>query len=110
MARNPAWVEDELLLVLDLYLSERRVLEEYDERVIAISSLLNRLPIHEQAGEPGFRTPDAVVLRLANFRSYDPSTTARGMANAGRRAEKVWRNFSGHPDTVRALVETVHSL
>ena len=86
MARNPVWVEDELLVVLDLYLEHRRVLEEDDPRVVDASNLLNRLPLHPQAGTSGFRTPDAVVLRMANYRSYDPLTAAKGMSNAGRRA------------------------
>ncbi len=107
MARNPPWVEDELLIVLDLYLAERRVLEEYDPRVVEASEALNRLPIHPEAGQPGFRTPDAVVLRLANFRSYDPESTARGMRNAGRKAEEVWRRYAQDPVRVRELVAAI---
>ena len=107
MAANPAWVQDELLIVLDLYLKERRVLEDYDPRVVAASDLLNRLPIHPQAGRHGFRTPDAVVLKLANFRSYDPDTPARGMTNAGRRAEQLWDAYWREPDTVRQLARVV---
>jgi 5-methylcytosine-specific restriction protein A len=107
VARNPPWVEDELLIVLDLYLAERRVLEEYDSRVVEASEVLNRLPIHSEAGQPGFRTPDAVVLRLANFRSYDPESAARGMRNAGRKAEEVWRRFAEDPVRVRELVAAI---
>lgn len=100
-------MRDELLVVLDLYLSEHRVLEEYDPRVVAVSELLNQLPIHAEAGTPGFRTPDAVVLRLANFRSYDPTTPARGMRNAGRAAEEVWNRFAHQPERVTELVEAI---
>lgn len=95
------------MIVLDLYLTERRVLEDYDPRVLAASDLLNRLPIHPQAGNDGFRTPDAVVLKLANFRSYDPDTPARGMTNAGRRAEELWHAFWREPETVHQLAGAV---
>jgi 5-methylcytosine-specific restriction protein A len=107
VARNPPWTDDELLVVLDLYLEHRRVLEENDPRVIAASELLNRLPLHPRAGSPGFRTPDAVVLRMANYRAYDPSTSARGMTNAGRRAEQIWARYADGHATVRQLVASI---
>jgi len=110
LARNPPWVDDELLVVLDLYLEHRRVLEENDPRVVAASELLNRLPIHPQAGTAGFRTPAAVVLRMANYRAYDPSTSARGMTNAGRRAEQVWARYAEDHATVRDLVASIARL
>lgn len=110
MARNPPWVEDELLVVLDIYLSTHRVLEETDPRVVEASELLNRLPLHAQAGAPGFRTPDAVVLRMANYRSYDPSTAAKGMTNAGRRAERVWERYSRNASEVRELVTSIRAM
>jgi 5-methylcytosine-specific restriction protein A len=110
VARNPPWVDDELLVVLDLYLEHRRVLEENDPRVVAASALLNRLPIHPQAGTPGFRTPDAVVLRMANYRSYDPLSTAKGMTNAGRRAEHIWQRYADDPATVRELVASIRRI
>jgi 5-methylcytosine-specific restriction protein A len=110
VARNPPWVEDELLVVLELYLAERRVLGEDDPRVVEASRLLNRLPIHTEAGQPTFRTPDAVVLRLANFRSYDPTTTAKGMTNAGRLAEATWQRYANDPGTVRDLVGAIRAI
>lgn len=110
MARNPPWVEDELLVVLELYLAVRRVLEEHDVRVVEASQLLNRLPIHAEAGRQGFRTPDAVVLRLANFRSYDPTTTAKGMRNEGRTDAAVWQRYADDPATVQSLVGVIRSI
>jgi 5-methylcytosine-specific restriction protein A len=110
LARNPPWVDDELLVVLDLYLEHRRVLEENDPRVVSASALLNRLPLHSQAGTPGFRTPDSVVLRMANYRSYDPSTAAKGMSNAGRRAEQIWQRYANDPTTVRDLAASIRQI
>lgn len=103
-------MEDELLVVLDLYLAHRRVLEEDDPRVVAASDLLNRLPLHPQAGMPGFRTPDAVVLRMANYRSYDPLTAAKGMSNAGRRAEQLWQRYAHDHAAVRDLVVSIRTI
>lgn len=109
MPANPDWVEDELLVVLDLYLDQRRVLEENHPSVIEASELLNRLPIHPEAGREGFRTPDAVVLRLANFRSFDPATPAKGMPNAGRRAADAWNRYAHDPRLVRRLVAAIRA-
>lgn len=97
-------------MVLDLYLEHRRVLEEDDPRVVAASDLLNRLPLHPQAGTPGFRTPDAVALRMANYRSYDPLTATKGMSNAGRRAEQVWQRYADDRATVRNLMVSIRTI
>lgn len=109
MPRNPPWVADELLVVLAVYLAERRVLEETHPRVVEASRLLNSLPIHAEAGRSGFRTPDAIVLRLANYRSLDPTTSSRGMTNGGRAAKEVWDRFAGEPTVVTDLVESIAS-
>ena len=108
--RSPPWVEDELLIVLDIYLRERRVLEEYDPSVVAASELLNGLGLHDQAGDAGFRTPDAVVLRLANFRSLDPMSSAKGMTNSGRLARSVWEKYADSPDVVALLVDAIRDI
>lgn len=43
--KNPDWVVDELILALDLYLREG-LLDDTDPKVLELSALLNRLPIH----------------------------------------------------------------
>lgn len=70
--RNPPWTRDELILALDLYIrSGRRVLSEDHADVIALSELLNQLPIHKQR-EAKFRNPNGVGMKLGNFRRFDP--------------------------------------
>lgn len=78
--------------------------------MIAASELLNRLPLHPRAGTPSFRTPDAVVLRMANYRSYDPSTAAKAMSNAGQRAGANLATLREGPDTVRDLVTSIRAV
>jgi 5-methylcytosine-specific restriction enzyme A len=73
MARNPDWVVDELILVLDLYL-EYGQLDDTDPTVIEASEILNRLPIHSSRPDlERFRNPNGVALKMANFRAIDPS-------------------------------------
>lgn len=47
MARNPAWTVEEIVLVTEVWLhNERRVVGPDHPDVIALSKLLNELPIH----------------------------------------------------------------
>ena len=71
--RNPPWSRDELILALNLYLQAGK-LNPNDSRVIELSTLLNRLPIHTiKPDEEKFRNPNSIVLKLANFRALDPN-------------------------------------
>ena len=78
--RHPPWVADELMLALDLYLVEHRVLDRADDRVIRLSDQLGRLGIHSVRSREPFRTTDAVVMKLANFRAIDPDSDRLGFA------------------------------
>ena len=109
MARNPTWARDELILGLDLYLRERRVLEETDERVVALSRLLNELPIHPERGTGNFRSPDAVVMKLANFRALDPQSPSAGLASGGRLDREVWARLADDPDEAGRLANAIRA-
>lgn len=104
MARNPSWARDELILALDLYLVERRVLEETHDRVVELSRLLNELPIHTQCGTGNFRSPDAVVMKLANFRALDPQSPSAGLASGGRLDREVWTELANDPHGAARLL------
>src|SRR5438105_2747495 len=61
MARNPPWAEDELILAMDVYVRDG-MLDDSDPRVIELSDVLDRLPIHtERPAEEKFRNPDGSV-------------------------------------------------
>jgi len=68
MSRNPPWSEEELILALGIYehFDDDR-LSSSDERIITLSNLLSRLPIHEVIGQE-FRSPDGVRRRLGYIR------------------------------------------
>ena len=110
MARNPPWTYDEILLALDLYLPERKVLEETDDRVVALSRLLNDLPVHADRAGSSFRSPDAVVLKLANLRSHAQSTPGAGMDAGGRRTAEIWQRYASRPEEVARLAAAIRSL
>jgi len=108
--RNPPWEYDEILLALDLYLVERKVLEEYHPEVVRLSAVLNALPLHPERANANFRSPDAVVLKLANLRALDPTTTSAGMDAGGRRTREIWERFGDRPEEVRRLANAIRSV
>ena len=103
MKRSPNWTNDEILLALNLYLPERRVLDETDERVVAVSQVLRGLPIHEARHAEHFRSPSAVALKLANLRTHDQSKRGAGLDAGGRRTAEIWARYAEHPQEVRRL-------
>ena len=105
--RNPPWEYDELILALDLYL-RRGQPPVSDPEVIALSQLLNQLPIHESRPDSGrFRNPNAVHMKLANFKGPDPSYAGRGLRAGGIGVSEVWQRFANDPDALAAAVAQI---
>jgi 5-methylcytosine-specific restriction enzyme A len=107
--RSPPWERDELILALDLYMRAGLV-DDTDRRVIELSELLNRLPLHPLHPDPSrFRNPNGVHLKLANFAALDPAYPGTGMQHGGQLDRKVWDEF--HPDHRRlaALAEAIRA-
>src|SRR5262245_44851577 len=108
-ARNPAWERDELILALDLYERlGRRVPDDSDAEVTALSELLNQLPIHpDRPDQARFRNPNGVALKLANFRALEQP--GHGMARGGRRDREVWEEFHANPGPLHAIAQTIRA-
>ena len=72
--RNPPWAWDELVLACDLVARNGwKWLNATDRRVIELSELLQRLPIHSPA-ERGvkFRNPNGVARKTADIATQHP--------------------------------------
>ncbi len=105
--RNPPWEYDELILALDLYL-RRGQPPVSDPKVIALSQLLNQLPIHESRPDSErFRNPNAVHMKLANFKGPDPSYEGSGLRAGGIGVSEVWQRFANDPDALAAAVAQI---
>jgi 5-methylcytosine-specific restriction enzyme A len=105
--RNPPWQRDELILALDLYFRlGQTVADDTNSDVIAVSELLNKLPIHPVRPDADrFRNPNGVALKLANFRAVDQP--GRGMARGNRLDRVLWEEFAGNPQRLRNVAETI---
>jgi len=109
MPRNPPWTRDELILALDLYFRHRPSSQE-DPEVIALSDLLNALPIHsERPDAEHFRNPNGVYMKLGNFMSIDPAYEGAGLRRGNRLEQIVWDEFAGDRERLRAAAEAIRA-
>lgn len=79
------WTEEELILALALYkvLPYGRM-HGTNPKVIALSKILNKLPIYDEGIRPeNFRSIASVSLRLSNYRSCDPECNTKGLHSSG---------------------------
>jgi len=107
--RNPPWERDELILALDLYLRHGLV-DDSDPRVVELSELLNRLPLHPLHPDPSrFRNPNGVHLKLANFAALDPAYPGAGMKHGGQRDREVWDEFHDDADRLQRLAAAIRA-
>ena len=105
MARNPAWTKDELILALDLFFRVNPLhTSEQNPEIIALSNLLNTLPIHPRTLQnQQFRNPNGVYMKLCNFLRFDPTYKGKGLTAGSKLEEVVWSEFS-HDITALAVV------
>lgn len=98
MPKNPPWTRDELILALDLYFRANPLhisKKEKDPRIIDLSELLNRLPLHPRRTEyETFRNASGVYMKLCNFLRLDPSYAGEGLKRGGKLEEQIWVEYS----------------
>ena len=98
--RNPSWNRDELILALDLYMTNPASPPGKGSRAVAeLSDLLNRLHrLNGSSATETLRNANGVYLKMMNLRSLDPRFTAQGKVGmtAGGKLEKVvWAEYYG---------------
>ncbi len=109
--RNPPWTRDELILALDLYFRFKiSALSAEHPEVVALSRLLNSLPIHSDRPDAArFRNPNGVYMKLGNFSRLDPEYPGAGLTAGSKEDERVWAEFSGDRERLRAVAEAIRS-
>lgn len=88
--RNPKWTIDEMLLGVNCYfeINDIRRASANREKVVALSKLLNELPIHKEREET-FRNPAGVCMVLKNIACSDTDTTV-GLKHTSKLSQKVF--------------------
>lgn len=94
--RNPKWHRDEIILALDLYYDkDLGSMDSGNHKIIALSELLNRLPIfNHKPDQQTFRNPNGVTLKLSNFKALDPNYPGKGMEAFSKLDKEVFEEFS----------------
>lgn len=94
--RNPKWHRDEIILALDLYFDkDLGPMDSGNPKIIALSGLLNRLPIFDhKPDQQTFRNPNGVTLKLSNFKALDPNYEGKGMEAYSKLDKEVFEEFS----------------
>jgi len=107
--RNPKWTRDELILALDLYFRLPPSKSSKDnEEIIALSNLLNSLPIHPKKSEYStFRNPNGVYMKLCNFLRFDPSYSGTGLKAGGKLEEEIWSEYSQDKEKLHIISQTI---
>lgn len=107
------WTRDELILALELYLTEYRnkAADDKHKKVVALSELLNQLAhvLGIQAADT-YRNPNGVAMKLMNFRSIDPAFQKAGKAGLKQGSKldaEIWIQYAGN--TV-ALVQVAQAI
>lgn len=107
-SRSVAWLRDELILVLDIYMGGHgnTTRAERDEA----SALLRAIPVEARlTGNPSFRSRAAVARKLGNFAAIDPSNDIGGLPHLGRGDREVWEEFAGELSRLRAAAAAIRA-
>lgn len=109
MKRNPKWHRDEILLALHLYFSPNRgSIDAKNPRIIALSKLLNSLPlVTNRTDEEKFRNPNGVTMKLSNFMAIDPSYHGKGMTGGSKLDKKMFNEFNDKQDQLNNIVKEI---
>ena len=107
--RNPKWHRDEIILALDLYFKTKPgSISASNPEVVALSKILNELPIHSFRPDPTkFRNPNGVSLKLSNFLTIDEAYTGKGMSSHSALDKKVFNEFSTRKDELAEIAKNI---
>ncbi|NBT36622.1 MAG: EVE domain-containing protein [Actinobacteria bacterium] len=105
--RPPTWVRDELILALDLYLSDGS-LDDIHPKVVALSQVLRGLPLHlAWRDDPKFRNGNSVSMKPANFSALDPTYGGSGLSDTSKGDREVWDELHANPELVKKLAASI---
>jgi 5-methylcytosine-specific restriction protein A len=106
-SRRLAWLRDELILALDLYMSEGHTAPRASRQ--ALSDLLRAFPVEpELAIDPQFRSLASVNRKLANFLALDPNGDG-GLERGGAGTRDVWGEFANDPQRVHRTADAIRA-
>lgn len=111
---NPAWVRDELILALDLYLQNPMSPPgKASAEIAALSRELGRLgPLLGHFIASDHRNPNSVYMKVMNFRRFDPAFAAEGkvgLSHGSKSDEDVWNEFANARDRLKPAARLIRA-
>ena len=107
-SRAQAWLKDELILALDLYVREGK--QANNEDMQELSDVLRSILIDEElTSDPKFRSPQAVSYKLHNFVALDPEQSTEGFPHGGAGDQEVWDEFAHDPTALAAAANAIRA-
>jgi 5-methylcytosine-specific restriction protein A len=107
-SRKQAWLRDELILALDLYMREGPSASAASRQ--DVSDLLRAIPIErELTRDARFRSRQAVSYKLGNFVAMDPTKPTAGFPHVGRGDSEVWDEFADDPGRLAATAAAIRA-
>ena len=84
--KNPKWIRDEEILLVDLYKTFGGSLPGHDHpKVIELSELLTSIPWHPRSSRAAtFRNPAGIAMKLRNLRTVETGIGRRNIAHLDR--------------------------
>ena len=107
--RNPKWHRDEVILALDLYYQlEPGQIHTRNPKIIELSEILNKLPIHNENPQSNdFRNANGVGLKLSNFLAIDPDYHGKGMESYSKLDKQVFDEFHSNKSELSKITQTI---
>lgn len=109
--RNPAWIRDELILALDIYISGGKRLPSKKAREIReLSSLLSKYWETETNHAGSFRNVNGIYMKIMNFLRFDPDYTGAGrvgLSRGNKLEQLVWNEFADTPERLRLVARAI---
>ena len=97
--RDHPWKREELILALDLYMKNHYTPIADDPDVVALSSILQKLPIHpKNVRTDKFRNTNSISMKCANFQELDEEIPG-GLSAGSKLGKEIWEEF--HNDQSR---------
>lgn len=112
--RNPSWSRDELILALDLYLTEfAPPLRQDSVEMAELSELLSRMArVLGLRANADFRNANGVYMKMMNYRRHDPAYAGAGkvgLSRGNKDEAAVWAEFAGDRTRLAATAAAIRA-
>ena len=101
--KNPRWLKDEIILVMDFYMDNfNNIPRTASNEIAELSSLLNKYNNKKGLhGDTKFRNPNSVHIKLMNFLSLDERYEGKGLQSASKNDKEAWEDFKDNREQLK---------